>query len=274
MKHALLTALAAFSLTGLAHAGDLQEIKESGKLRVAVANLSPFVIADGEGGFTGFEIESMTALAEHLGVTIEYVEKPFCDLVDAVIEGEADMIASGFSNTPRRRNILDFSLPYHDTEYVVVVRKDKSKRAKKSLRSLNSKTMSIGYQEGGVSSDVAKGDFSGADLKDFSSFAEIVDALKAGDLDGAVMFSPYEELMIRNKDPKFVVPHDFALTRTIEAFAVDKGNEALRDELNAWVIARDLDGYWDELEDKWFDPDNVQVGARPPYECPSKIPAG
>lgn len=259
---------------GSAFAADLAEIKERGVLRVAVANLSPFVISDGEGDLSGFEIDSTGALADHLGVDVEYVEKPFCELVDAVIDGEADIIASGFSNTEQRRRILDFSLPYHDTEYFVVVNKNVGKAARKTLNALNNEDTKIAYQEGGVSGMVARGDFSGSDLTPFSSFAEIISALQAGDVDGAVMFSPYQDIVLENKDPKYMVPHDFALTRTIEAFAMEKGADELRAALNSWVISLDLSGEWNRLEDKWFDAENAEIGVRPPYACPSVQPAG
>ena len=108
-------------LAGSASAADFNEIKERGTLRVAVAALSPFVIKAEDGTLSGFEIESTQALGEKLGLDIEYVEKPFCDLAEAVLSGEADMIASGYSNMPERRRLLDFSLPYHDTEYFLVM---------------------------------------------------------------------------------------------------------------------------------------------------------
>lgn len=258
-------------LPAQAAAADLEEIKERGVLRVAIANLSPFIITKKDGTLEGFEIDSTRALAEHLGVEIEYVERPFCELADAVVDGEADMIASGFSNTPARRRILDFSLPYHDTEYYLVISKEAARKAK-TMRGINRKDITIGFQEGGVSGEVARGDFGGADLEGFSSFTEIMKALRNGKVDGAVLFSPYQEMADKMRGRDYMVPHKYALTRTIEAFAMAQGSDALRDALNEWVIARDLDGYWDELEKQWFDPENMQVSAPPPYACPGKIP--
>lgn len=254
-------------------AADHSEIMERGSLRVAVAPLSPFVIKDESGTLSGFEIESTSALAASLGLTVEYVEKPFCELAEAVLSGEADMIASGYSNRAERRRLLDFSLPYHDTEYFVTVERGKMKRAR-SLRGLNRSSVSIGYQIGGVSGMVAQGEFPGADLKGFSSFAEILDALERGSIDGAVMFDPYLEIAEDIDDYRYRVPHRFALTRTIEAFAIAKGNDGLQDVLNEWVMSQDLSGYWDELEEKWFS-DAYAIQSGPPvHACATTIPAG
>ncbi len=253
-----------------ANAADLDEIKDRGTLRVAVAALSPFVVKAEDGTLSGFEIESTTGLAAHLGVNVEFVEKPFCELAEAVLSGEADVIASGYSNMPERRRLLDFSLPYHDTEYFVVVAKQKAKRAK-TLRGLNSKEISLGYQHGGVSGMVATGEFPGADLHGFSSFTEILTALEAGDIDGAVLFDPYLDMAKDIKGRKLTVPHEFALTRTIEAFATDQNSDALHEALNEWVIGRDLDGYWDDLEDKWFSDAYAIASAPPPHACAASV---
>jgi len=262
---------ASAGLVASAAAADLPEIKERGVLRIAYASLSPFVIREASGRLSGFEIDATSALGAHLGVDVQYIEKPFCQLADAVVNGEADMIASGYSNTPARRRILDFSLPYHDTEYYAVVAKDVAKKAR-TLTGLNTKDVAIGYQEGGVSGDVAKGDFSGSDLKGFTSFTDIVNALESGELDGAVMFAPYDKLVTRMKTRRFTVPHEFPLTRTIEAYAVEQGADELREALNEWVMERDLEGYWDALEEKWFDPENAMVSTPPPFRCPGQIP--
>ncbi|MEE2692227.1 MAG: ABC transporter substrate-binding protein [Pseudomonadota bacterium] len=263
--------LVAGAMFGGAAAADLAEIKERGALRVAVANLTPFVIKGADGTFSGFEIDSTRALAEHLGVSVEYVERPFCELAEAIVEGEADIIASGYSNTPARRRILDFSLPYHDTEYYAVVEKGVAKQAE-TLRALNRPDVKIGYQRGGVSGDVAAGDFAGSDLKGYDSFAAIVEALGEGEIDGAVVFSPYDELARKIDGRRFVIPHEFPLTRTIEAFALQQGADDLREALNEWVIASDLKGYWKSLERKWFDPANAELGAPAPYACAGTVP--
>jgi ABC-type amino acid transport substrate-binding protein len=261
-------AFAAFGLAGTAAAADLEEIKERGTLRVAVAALSPFVIKSEDGTLSGFEIDSTKALGEKLGLEVEYVEKPFCDLAEAVLSGEADMIASGYSNMPERRRLLDFSLPYHDTEYFLVMSRAKAKKAK-TLRGLNSRDVAIGFQHGGVSGMVANGEFPGSDLKGFSSFTQIMDALSAGEIDGAVLFEPYIEMAKKLQGAKHVVPHEFALTRTIEAFATDQNSDALHEALNEWVIEQDLSGYWDELENKWFSDEYAVTSPPPPYACPA-----
>ncbi|WP_395074038.1 substrate-binding periplasmic protein [Hyphococcus sp.] len=262
----LLASMMVLCVSSAASAADFNEIKERGTLRVAIAALSPFVIKAEDGTLSGFEIDSTTALGEKLGLKIEYVEKPFCDLAEAVLSGEADIIASGYSNTPERRRLLDFSLPYHDTEYFLVMSKVKAKKAK-TLRGMNRKDISIGFQHGGVSGMVAQGEFPASDLKGFSSFTAILSALAAGEVDGAVLFDPYLNMARKLDGEKHVIPHEYALTRTIEAFATDQNSDVLHEALNDWVIGQDLKGYWDDLEKKWFSDQYSIASAPPPYAC-------
>lgn len=270
MRFLLSAFIGVFCMSGV-QAADLDEIRERGTLRVAVAALSPFVIKAEDGTLSGFEIDSTQGLGAHLGVEIEYIEKPFCELAEAVLSGEADVIASGYSNMPERRRLLDFSLPYHDTEYFVVVTKAKAKKAK-TLRGMNRKDLAIGYQHGGVSGMVAHGEFPGSSLKGFSSFTEILDALASGEVDGAVLFDPYLDMAKDIDGRKFTVPHEFALTRTIEAFATDQNSDALHEALNEWVIGQDLEGYWDDLEEKWFSDEYAIASAPPPHACAAATP--
>ncbi|MEM6537605.1 MAG: ABC transporter substrate-binding protein [Pseudomonadota bacterium] len=256
-----------------AHAADLDTIKERGTLRVAVSPLVPFVIKNDDGTFSGFEIDAVSEFASTQGVNVEFVETPFCELADAITEARTDMVASSYSNIAERRRVLGFSLPYHDTEYYLVLSRPKQKLAK-TLRAVNQKEISIGYQQGGVSGEVAKSEFSGASLKAFSSFSEIMTAMENGAIDGAVVFAPYDEMARKFKDPKFSVPHEFPLTRTIEAFALDPEAETLRETLNVWIIEKDLEGYWDDLEEKWFTPENMSDGAEPSVRCKALEPTG
>ena len=146
----------------------------------------------------------------------------------------------------------------------------KAKKAK-TLRGMNRRDVSIGFQHGGVSGMVAQGEFPGSDLKGFSSFSQIMEALAAGEIDGAVLFEPYIGMAKDIDGAKHVVPHEFALTRTIEAFATDQNSDALHEALNEWVIERDLAGYWDALEKKWFSDRYAVASAPPPYACPAAV---
>lgn len=264
----LIGLFAAFAVViGSALASDLDDIRARGTLRVGVAELAPFVVRAEDGSLTGYEIENATRLAQDLGVEPEFVEVAFCDLPGALADGKADIIASGFSMTDERRKRLDYSLPYHKTPYHVVVASRVAKR-KKTLEGLDSADVSLGYIIGGVSGVVAKDKFPHADLKPYSSRSESFFDVISGRIDGVVSSDPFYEYVLNAKPGAFVVPkEDEPLFMTIEAFAVRKGQDDFLDVLNAWVVARDRDGFSKALYRKWFKSMSWPINAPNSIQC-------
>jgi polar amino acid transport system substrate-binding protein len=56
----------------------------------------------------GFDIDLGEAIAKKLGVTLEWQDGAFAQLIPAIQSGRADMILSGISDLPARRESLDF----------------------------------------------------------------------------------------------------------------------------------------------------------------------
>jgi membrane-bound lytic murein transglycosylase F len=99
-----------------ASATTIATVKERGRLVVLTFPhaLSSFMKATGEkDSYVGVDFDLMRAFASRLGVQLEIrtVER-FDDLVPALREGRGDVIASSFSITPARRELVDFSRSY------------------------------------------------------------------------------------------------------------------------------------------------------------------
>ena len=60
------------------------------------------------GAFVGFDIDLAAAMAKVLGVKIEYQDGAFEQMTPSLQSGRADMIMSGFYDTPKRRPMFDF----------------------------------------------------------------------------------------------------------------------------------------------------------------------
>jgi ABC-type amino acid transport substrate-binding protein len=86
--------------------------------------------------FLGLDVDLMAAFAEQLGVKLEI--RPvraasFDELIPALVAGEGDVIASSFSITPSRQQVIDFSTPYQSVAELVVARRDLSLGGEKDL---------------------------------------------------------------------------------------------------------------------------------------------
>lgn len=87
-----------------------QKIKEAGKIVVAnQPNYPPMEYRDpATNELMGVDIDLQTALAKELGLEVEWQEVGFEQMVSSLTTGRVDMIHSGMSDLPKRRDRLDF----------------------------------------------------------------------------------------------------------------------------------------------------------------------
>ncbi len=83
----------------------------------------PFENVEG-GEVVGFDVDLMNAIAEKLGVTIDFKSYKFDALITGVQAGtEFDMIASAMTITDERKQSVDFSDPYINSNQSLAVKK-------------------------------------------------------------------------------------------------------------------------------------------------------
>src|SRR5579871_1774257 len=58
--------------------------------------------------FIGFDIDLAAAIAKQLGLQVEYLDGAFEQMTPSLQSGRADLIMSGFYDTPKRRPMFDF----------------------------------------------------------------------------------------------------------------------------------------------------------------------
>ena len=98
-------------LAGGAGAQELPErIAEAGVIKSALnAGYAPMEMLDPETNeFIGFDVDLLAAVADKLGVEVEYLNGAFEAMTPALQSGRVDIIWSGFYDTPARREIFDF----------------------------------------------------------------------------------------------------------------------------------------------------------------------
>ncbi|MBD5831852.1 transporter substrate-binding domain-containing protein, partial [Janibacter melonis] len=84
-------------------------------LRVGTEGVyAPFSIRKGD-EFTGFDIEVMDAVAERLGVEVEYVPTQWDSMFAALDAGRFDVVANQVTSNPEREQLYDLSDPYVET---------------------------------------------------------------------------------------------------------------------------------------------------------------
>jgi glutamine transport system substrate-binding protein len=135
------TVLAAFLVgsTATPQASDVAAVKARGTLVVICfpQQDSPFVKVNLAAGpmrrvgtaehFQGIDIDILAAFAQSLGVALEVHtigEPDFARLIPTIQRGESDVIIGGFTITPERERLVNFSTPYYSVLRMVIARKD------------------------------------------------------------------------------------------------------------------------------------------------------
>jgi membrane-bound lytic murein transglycosylase F len=115
--------LAVLSCQQLAPGNELDAIKAKGELRVLTRNNATCYF-EGPHGLAGFEYDLVKAFADHLGIEVRcVVTESFHEMIPALLRGEADLIAAGFTDTVERRQKVAFGPGYMEVHQQVVGRR-------------------------------------------------------------------------------------------------------------------------------------------------------
>ena len=131
MKKLLALVLAVVMMMGVAsvafaeEANSLDAVKAAGVLKVGVdAAFAPMTFKDETGAFTGYDVALATAVAEKLGVTVEFVEVDWANLAAALNDGSIDVVWSGMSINAERQAEMTISEAYLESNTILLVHKD------------------------------------------------------------------------------------------------------------------------------------------------------
>jgi membrane-bound lytic murein transglycosylase F len=101
----------------------LETIKNRGVLRVLIRNNATCYF-EGPQGLAGFEYDLVRSFADYLGVKVKcVVTDSFNEMIPALLRGEADLIAAGFTVTESRMRRVAFGPPYMEVQQQVVGRR-------------------------------------------------------------------------------------------------------------------------------------------------------
>ena len=179
---------------------DVENIKAKGKLVVgmecayapynwAQPSANEFTVPLSDGSYAdGYDVRIAKAIADDLGVELVITPTVWDGLIPSLQSGAIDMIIAGMSPTEERKESIDFSDTYFDSNLVMVVKKDgayanATKIADFSGAKITGQLNTFHYdvidQIEGVTKTTA--------LEDF---AALMTALKSGAIDGYVCEKP------------------------------------------------------------------------------------
>mgnify|MGYP004684249075 FL=1 len=195
-------AVSAFSLAscGAAGAKDLEKVQEKGTIVVgmecayapynwAQTTANEYTVAIQNNMYAdGYDVQVAKKIAEHLGVTLVIQPLEWDGLIPALNANSIDLVIAGMSPTAERKESIDFSDTYYDSNLVMVIRADGNYTnatkisdfaGAKITGQLNTFHYSVIDQIAGVQKQTALPDF-----------AALTSSLKSGTIDGYVCEKP------------------------------------------------------------------------------------
>jgi len=255
MKKLVMTALVAVAaMVGVSHVANadaLDDIKKSGKIRIAIdLGVPPYGMTDDKMQPTGLDVEAGRLLAKDWGLEFEHVPTTGASRIPALQTGKADLVISSLSYTADRAKVIDFSLGYAVLRTVIAAPKSVNV---KSLADLDGKTVATVR---GTTHDtqLTKEGPKGMKLVRYEDDATEAQAFLSGQVD---IFSTAEMIVpqIDKKNPARQVELKFVLDNFKLCVGVKKGEERLLAEVNKWILANIKNGRLNELNKKYFGSD-------------------
>ena len=204
-----------------ANESSVTAIKKRGVLRVAVfGDLPPYGWVDDHGNRVGYDVRLARQMAKDMGVKVKFIQVNANNRVDTLNSNKADIVLANFTETPERKQVVDFAKAYMKVSVGVISPKNAPITSASQLKGknliVNKGTTAENYftKKGGV--DLLKFD---SKTQQFNAFKNKRAAALADDnsyLYAWVKKNPNYTVGIKNIGPnQFIAP------------AVKKGNKSL-----------------------------------------------
>lgn len=105
---------------------DVAYIQEKGKLIVGITDFAPMDYKDDNGDWIGFDADMAKAVADSLGVDVEFVEIDWDNKILELENKSIDVVWNGMTLTPEVTNAMETTNAYCNNAQVVVVSADKA----------------------------------------------------------------------------------------------------------------------------------------------------
>jgi polar amino acid transport system substrate-binding protein len=221
---------------------------ESGKLLIGSDTaFPPFESMNGSTA-EGFDVDLAQAIADELGLEMVFQSETFDTLIPTLkAGGKFDLIMSGMTITDERKQEIDFSDPYIDSNQSIAVQADS---AIASSKDLSGKT--IGVQSGTTGEAWAKENVKDAKkLVPYSDTLSAFAALQAGQVDAVVNDLPVSAAIVKDTTRGLKIIEEIP-TGEQYGIGVSKDNPDLLKAVNDALASMKSAGKYDEIYTKWF----------------------
>lgn len=213
-------------------------------------------VADDGETIVGYEVDLLNAIVEKAGFEYQFESMQFASVVSSVQANPNTIGLSGISITPARQLEVNFSSPYINAGVAVIVKADSGIA---TMDDLNGKV--IGAQLG-TTSDMKAEEIVGADnVARYNTFLESVMDLQGNKIDAVFVDRPVGIEILANLNDPSLIMLDIEIVSDYYGIAVNKNNTELLQKINDAIAALQQEGFFDELDMKYFNATGISVAA-------------
>ena len=231
--------------------GTEQSEGNTGVIRMGCsADFPPFEsYADDGATIVGYDVDMMQEVCNRIGMELEVQDMNFDAVVTAVQTGKLEVGVSGITITDERKNSVNFSESYFMAAQSILVPKDS---AIKGYQDLLDGDYKAGVQLG-TTGDIMASEKLGDRVSQFEKYGDALAAMLAGKVDCMVLDTGVAEAFAAAND-LVVLEETFGTEEDTEYYgiAIAKENTELLDKVNTALADMKEDGFFDELNAKYF----------------------
>jgi polar amino acid transport system substrate-binding protein len=245
-----LPALAQTTTQTLSSESVIETIKQDGVIRIGLSVFTPWSMRDINGELIGFELDVGRALAEDMGVEVEFVPTAWDGIIPQLVSGNFDVIISGMSITPARNLTINFSNPYAYSGLTVLA--NTSLTESFTMDDYNSADVTFAARRGATPATVIAQLFPEATLLLFDEDGAATQEVLNGNTHATMSAEPTPSIEARRYPDTLSVPFDQTFLATGEGFALRKGDSDALNYFNNWIAVRHASGWLKDRNDYWF----------------------
>lgn len=228
-------------------ASDLDYIKNKGTMTIGITEYEPMDYQDENGGWTGFDAEFATAVAEKLGVKPEFI---VIDWDNKALELDAksiDCVWNGMTLTDEVENAMECTKPYVDNAQVVVMAADKIDSYKDAD---SMKELKFAAEAGSAGEAAIKDNGLDADFTAVTSQSDALMEVASGSADACVIDITMANAMTGEGTSYASLKSGITLTSEKYVVGFRKGSDAAA-KVNEIIDEMMSDGTLDKLAEKY-----------------------
>jgi len=221
----------------------------------------PFNYKDSSGAWQGFDVDIANEIARRLHMSADHECVTWDGLIPGLMVGKYDVIIAAMDITPERAKRVDFSIPYYRGAAAFVGLKKLENAPVDSSGRLSPdflKDKQVGILRSSIYEKYLRKTYPGIKLVRYDTMDAALLDLKADRLD--LVFTDKSKTesdflhRAGNKDFAFIGPDvtDYSVLGEGSAVALRKGDDALREKVNAAIKAMMADGTYDQINHKYW----------------------